>query len=57
MRTEINELYSFPDEVEAMKDMPMLEPKDVAEAVLYTLGTSPSIMVNEITLRPVGSTF
>ncbi|XP_065164151.1 farnesol dehydrogenase-like [Atheta coriaria] len=57
VRTEINELYSFPDEVEAMKDMPMLEPKDVAEAVLYTLGTSPSIMVNEITLRPVGSAF
>ncbi|XP_065171445.1 farnesol dehydrogenase-like [Atheta coriaria] len=56
VKTEILTEEIFPPEMREMfKSMPMMESKDIADAVLYTLGTPPSVMVNEITLRPVGS--
>uniref|UniRef100_A0A182U549 Dehydrogenase n=1 Tax=Anopheles melas TaxID=34690 RepID=A0A182U549_9DIPT len=33
---------------------PILEPEDVADAVLYVLGTPPRVQVHELTIRPVG---
>lgn len=36
---------------------PMLEPKDIADAVLYVLGTPPRVQVHELTIKPVGEAF
>ncbi|XP_055384598.1 farnesol dehydrogenase-like [Condylostylus longicornis] len=33
----------------------LLRPSDIAEAVLYTLGTGPNCQVHEITIKPLGS--
>uniref|UniRef100_A0A182SUP5 Dehydrogenase n=1 Tax=Anopheles maculatus TaxID=74869 RepID=A0A182SUP5_9DIPT len=41
---------------DAMKvdQTPILEPEDIADAVLYVLGTPPRVQVHELTIRPVG---
>ncbi|XP_050075430.1 farnesol dehydrogenase-like isoform X3 [Anopheles maculipalpis] len=41
---------------DAMKrgQTPILEPEDIADGVLYVLGTPPSVQVHELTIRPVG---
>uniref|UniRef100_A0A182YT68 Uncharacterized protein n=1 Tax=Anopheles stephensi TaxID=30069 RepID=A0A182YT68_ANOST len=31
-----------------------MEPEDIADAVLYVLGTPPRVQVHELTIRPVG---
>ncbi|XP_052872075.1 farnesol dehydrogenase-like [Anopheles cruzii] len=48
VRTEILEGVGLP------KDMPILEPHDISEAVLYTLSTPPRVQVHEIIIKPVG---
>ncbi|XP_058124714.1 farnesol dehydrogenase-like [Anopheles ziemanni] len=35
-------------------DTPILEPEDIADALLYVLGTPPRVQVHELMLRPVG---
>uniref|UniRef100_A0A8D8F0E2 Farnesol dehydrogenase n=1 Tax=Culex pipiens TaxID=7175 RepID=A0A8D8F0E2_CULPI len=41
---------------QAMRDsgVPLLEPVDIAEAILYAVGTPPRIQVHELTIKPVG---
>ncbi|XP_069683484.1 dehydrogenase/reductase SDR family member 11-like isoform X2 [Periplaneta americana] len=38
-----------------LKVLPHLEPKDVADAAVYILGTPPHVQIHELTLRAVGS--
>uniref|UniRef100_A0A182T3W7 Dehydrogenase n=1 Tax=Anopheles maculatus TaxID=74869 RepID=A0A182T3W7_9DIPT len=38
----------------AISEMPILEPEDIANAILYALGTPPRVQVHEITIKPVG---
>ncbi|XP_065169556.1 farnesol dehydrogenase-like isoform X2 [Atheta coriaria] len=51
----VTEEFSLPGEMELMEGVPLMECKDIADAVVYALSTSPSVMINEITLRAVGS--
>ncbi|XP_069683496.1 farnesol dehydrogenase-like [Periplaneta americana] len=45
-----------PEMLEAYKDIPILESEDVADAVLYVLGTPPHVQIHELMLKPLGST-
>jgi NADP+-dependent farnesol dehydrogenase len=43
--------------VEAMKDLfkvPHLEPKDIADALIYALGTRPEVQITELTIQHTG---
>ncbi|EDS44401.1 conserved hypothetical protein [Culex quinquefasciatus] len=41
---------------QALRDSgaPLLEPEDIAGAVLYAVGTPPRVQVHELTIKPVG---
>ncbi|XP_012279902.1 farnesol dehydrogenase-like [Orussus abietinus] len=54
--TELMAKYSTFSE-EAMAATPVLLPQDVAAAISYVLSTPPHVLVQEITLRPVGETW
>uniref|UniRef100_A0A9I3GIM9 Dehydrogenase n=1 Tax=Anopheles farauti TaxID=69004 RepID=A0A9I3GIM9_9DIPT len=38
----------------AITEMPILEPEDIADAILYALGTPPRVQIHELTIKPVG---
>uniref|UniRef100_A0A182U708 Dehydrogenase n=1 Tax=Anopheles melas TaxID=34690 RepID=A0A182U708_9DIPT len=38
-------------------DMPILEPEDIANGILYVLGTPPRVQVHELMIKPVGESF
>ncbi|XP_053675845.1 farnesol dehydrogenase-like [Anopheles nili] len=38
----------------ALGDMPILEPEDIADAILYALGTPQRVQIHELTIKPVG---
>jgi NADP+-dependent farnesol dehydrogenase len=42
---------------EMMKSIPFLEPKDIADAVIYLLGTPPHVQVCELLIRPMNEEF
>ncbi|XP_069683498.1 farnesol dehydrogenase-like [Periplaneta americana] len=55
VRTEIGEASGFkPEVLEAFKDNPILESEDIADAVLYVLGTPPHVQIHELIIKPVG---
>ncbi|XP_058834737.1 farnesol dehydrogenase-like [Topomyia yanbarensis] len=37
--------------------MPFLESEDIAEAVLYVVGTPPRVQIHELTIKPIGEIF
>ncbi|GLV42881.1 uncharacterized protein CBL_09961 [Carabus blaptoides fortunei] len=41
-------------DAELIKNIPMLESEDVADAILYVIGTAPHILIQELIIRPVG---
>ncbi|XP_065171453.1 farnesol dehydrogenase-like [Atheta coriaria] len=43
--------------MDQFKGMPMLENKNVADAILYSLGTPPDVLISEIIVRAVGSDY
>ncbi|GLV36694.1 uncharacterized protein CBL_02471 [Carabus blaptoides fortunei] len=55
--TEIITANGFQIDEERLKSIPALKPEDVADAVLYTLGTAPHILIQELTIRPVDYIF
>lgn len=40
-----------------LEKMPHLNAKDIADAVIYVLGTPPHVQVHELTIKPVGERF
>uniref|UniRef100_A0A182WQQ4 Dehydrogenase n=1 Tax=Anopheles minimus TaxID=112268 RepID=A0A182WQQ4_9DIPT len=38
----------------AIREMPILEPEDIANAILYALGTPPRVQIHELMIKPVG---
>lgn len=43
--------------LEMVKTLPALNPKDVADAVLYVLSTPSHVQVHELTIKPLGEAF
>ncbi|KAJ3660768.1 hypothetical protein Zmor_005201 [Zophobas morio] len=39
---------------ESYDEMPGLEPKDIADSIIYTLSTPPHVQVHEICVKPIG---
>ncbi|XP_034490227.1 farnesol dehydrogenase [Drosophila innubila] len=39
------------------KRLPMLQPEDVANAIMYALATPPHVQVHEVTIKPMGEPF
>ncbi|XP_044262330.1 farnesol dehydrogenase-like [Tribolium madens] len=57
VETEIVQANGFeiPPEVEVLrKGTPMMKSEDIADSVLYALGTPPHVQVHELTVKPVG---
>ncbi|XP_021929736.1 farnesol dehydrogenase-like [Zootermopsis nevadensis] len=58
VRTEIAEASAFPKEAfESLGNMPYLNSKDIADAVIYVLGTPPHVQIHELTIKPIGEMF
>lgn len=36
------------------KKLPLIQPDDIAESILYILGTHPRVQITEMTIRPLG---
>ncbi|PNF16601.1 Dehydrogenase/reductase SDR family member 11 [Cryptotermes secundus] len=53
VRTDLPEASGLTD---PYQDNPYLEPQDVADAVVYVLGTRPHVQVSELIIRPMGET-
>ncbi|XP_015512679.1 farnesol dehydrogenase [Neodiprion lecontei] len=52
--TEILEKAGYDSaELETLQDLPYIEPKDIANAVVYVLGTPHNVQITELTIRPL----
>ncbi|XP_011493633.2 farnesol dehydrogenase-like [Aedes aegypti] len=52
VRTEI-----LPASITSQSVIPLLEPEDIADAIIYALSTPPRVQVHELTIKPVGESF
>lgn len=43
--------------LKALKQMPALKPRDIADAVLYVLSAPAHVQVHELMIKPVGEAF
>ncbi|XP_069683512.1 farnesol dehydrogenase-like [Periplaneta americana] len=58
VKTEIFEVSGLSiDKMDEYKTMPYMESKDIADSVLYVLGTPPHVQIHELTIIPVGEPF
>nr|CAD7201484.1 unnamed protein product [Timema douglasi] len=57
VETEFADIYGPDVKKFLYKENPVLQAKDIADAVLYTLGTPPHVQIHEITIRPIGEKF
>ncbi|EFA05017.1 farnesol dehydrogenase [Tribolium castaneum] len=57
VRTEFQEGMGGDDMKEMLAQIPALKPENIAQAVVYVLGTEPNVQVSELTIRPVGDPF
>ncbi|PNF16593.1 Dehydrogenase/reductase SDR family member 11 [Cryptotermes secundus] len=56
-RTALTEGSKVPEEVMTLfKDLALLEPEEIANALLYVLGTPPHVQVVQLTVKPNGPT-
>lgn len=55
VKTEIAVAAGLP--LEGFANLPLLEPSDVSDSVLYVLGTNPRVQIQDIIIRPTGETF
>ncbi|XP_059611165.1 farnesol dehydrogenase-like [Phlebotomus argentipes] len=47
----------IPEHREMLSKLPILEPEDVSQSVLYVLGTPPHVQVHELTIKPFGESY
>nr|XP_019527683.2 farnesol dehydrogenase-like [Aedes albopictus] len=52
VRTDI-----LPHFITSQNVVPLLEPEDIANAIIYVLSTPPRVQVHELTIKPVGESF
>ncbi len=43
--------------LEMFKSIPFLDPKDVADAVVYAISTPKHVQIQEIIIKPIGEQF
>ena len=57
VKTEILVGISNAKHSDMMKHIPALESEDIAESVVYVLGTPPRVQITELRIQPLGETF
>lgn len=55
VKTELGAVGGIEDE--HLSKIPLMQPSDIADAVVYLLSTKPEINVSELTIHPSGDIF
>lgn len=53
----VNTGIMSPEEFKLFGSSPFLNPEDIADGVLYVIGTPPHVQVHELTIKPIGEEF
>lgn len=51
------EIFDQPVQARFPVDLPVMEPKDIADAVIYILGTPKNVQIHDIIMKPMGEMF
>ena len=57
MKTAIFDANTNIDVSENLSEAPSLEPEDIAESIVYVLGTPQRVQITELTIRPLNEIF